>query len=178
MAPPATPHLSKRLVGFLVACALLSLIWYNAGSEGKLRKTYKSLSKQAQQSAASTATAVSVLAGNKELDDDVKPKKITTPPTNISDAQDVDAQIHNVNVTTAPLNISDGQPDVDSQPHKVTILSTNFSSQAPFPLLPPPDDEEYMAICMAGEHLYAYRKSQSSRVLSVHYSERPSHGSS
>lgn len=153
MAPPATPHVSKRLVGFIVACALLSLIWFNAGSEGKLRKTYSSLSKQAQQSAASAASA---LAGNKQSDVDVKPHKATTPPT----------------------NISDGQPDVDTRPHNVTISPTNHLSQAPFPTLPPPDDEEYMAICMAGEHLQAYRKSRSSRILSVHYSERPSHGSS
>lgn len=175
MAPPATPHVSKRLVGFIVACALLSLIWFNAGSEGKLRKTYSSLSKQAQQSAASAASA---LAGNKQSDVDVKPHKATTPPTNISDTQDVDAKIDNVNVATAPTNISDGQPDVDTRPHNVTISPTNHLSQAPFPTLPPPDDEEYMAICMAGEHLQAYRKSRSSRILSVHYSERPSHGSS
>lgn len=167
MASPGTPHLSKRLVGFVVACALLSLIWFNAGSEGKLRKTYSSLSKQAQQSPTSAASA---LAGEKQSDVHAKPHNATTSSTNISDAQDVDAQPHNVkvttssknfsdeqpdvdtqpqNVTTPPTDVSDEQPDFDFQPHNITYPPTNLLSQPPFPTLPPPDDEEYMAICMA-----------------------------
>ena len=96
--------LSKRVAGFVIACALLSLLWINAGSEGQLRKTFDSMSQQVAQS---TASAASLLAGDK------RPK--------------LDVQLHNV---TTPL--------------------VNGSSPAPFPTLPPPDNEEYMAICMAG----------------------------
>lgn len=95
---------SKRVVCFIIACALLSLLWFNASSEGELRKTLNSLSKQTKKSAASAASA---FAG-------------------------------------------DNLPDFDAQLHKVMIPSGKVSSPAPFPLLPPPDNEEYMAICMAG----------------------------
>lgn len=45
----------------------------------------------------------------------------------------------------------DNRPDVDAQLRNATFPAKNISSQAPFPTLPPPDIEEYMAICMAGE---------------------------
>lgn len=92
-------HLSKRIIGFVIACALCLLVRFNAGNEGQLRKSYSPLSKQAEKSAASAS------AGNKQLDV----------------------------IVTTPLS--------------------NISSPAPFPDLPPPDNEEYMAICMAGEYL-------------------------
>lgn len=104
---PARSHLLKRVVGFVTACALLFWIWFNAGSEGQLRKSFGPLSKQAE---TPSTPAASALAG-------------------------------------------DQQPDVDAEIHKVTTPSRNISSQAPFPTLPPPDNEEYMAICMAGKYL-------------------------
>ena len=99
--------LSKRVVGFVIACGILSLLWFNAGSEGQMRKTYKSLSKQAT---STTTAAVAALASNK-------------PP-------DLNAQLQN---------------DTTPRPHNAI--------QPPFPKLPPPDNEEYMAICMAGKYL-------------------------
>ena len=104
---PAGSHLLKRVVGFVTACALLSWVWFNAGSKGQLRKTLSPVSKQAE---TPTTPAASVLAG-------------------------------------------DEQPIVDAQLRKVTTPSRNITSQAPFPTLPPPDNEEYMAICMAGKCL-------------------------
>lgn len=100
----ARPNWSKRAVGLVVAGLFLSLIWFNAGSERQLRKTYDDLSQKAAKSAASAAPD---LAG-------------------------------------------DERPDVDTQPHNVTIPTQNIFSPPPFPDLPPPDNEEYMAICMAG----------------------------
>lgn len=41
------------------------------------------------------------------------------------------------------------QAQFDAQFYNVTTPSTGASSPAPFPPLPPPDYEEYMAICMA-----------------------------
>ena len=121
---PARSFLFKRVVGFITICAVFSLIWFNAGSEGQLRKTYTSVSKQVEKSAASAL-------GREE------------------------------------------QPDIDGQLKNVTTPSTNIFLPAPFPTLPPPDDEEYMAICMAGEYLYACRKNQSSRVVKAYRSEEP-----
>lgn len=164
MALPARPHLSIRVLSFVIACALLALISFNAGSEGRLRKTYSSVSKQAKQSAVSAA---STLAGHAQPNVDAKPHKVGTSPTNISDEQpSVDAQPQKF--TTPPTNISEEQPDIDARPHNDMTPSTNISapdvyalphnitspsisisSPAPFPPLPPPDDEEYMAICMA-----------------------------
>ena len=124
--------LSKRVVSFVIACALLSLIWFNAGSEGQLRKTYKSLSKQAVKT---TASAVAALVSNK--------------------SSDVDVQMH-----------------TDTSP-----TAHNFS-QAPFPKLPPPDVQEYMAICMAGKYLWTFINSRFGQVLSVCHSEEPIYRSS
>ena len=84
---PARSQLLKRVVGVVIACALLSLIWFDAA-----------------------ARAASALTGDERLD--------------------VNAQLHNV-----------------------TIPSRKNLSHAPFPTLPPPDNEEYMAICMAGNYL-------------------------
>ena len=100
-------HLSKRVVGLVIACALLSLIWVNAGSKRKLPKTCFSLSKQAEKSAASAA----------------------------------------------PAPVGYKQPSLDAQLRNITALPTKSFTSAPFPRLPPPDNEEYMAICMAGEYL-------------------------
>ena len=104
---PARSYLLKRTVGFVTACALLCWIWFNAGSEGQLRKTFSPLSNQAETLSTPAASA-------------------------LADVQ---------------------QPDVDAQLHRVTTPSRNLSSQAPYPTLPPPDNEEYMAICMAGKYL-------------------------
>ena len=146
MALPSRPHLSKLVVAVVIACGLLSLIWFN--TKGQLHTTYDSLSKKAKQSAASTTSAfahshnVTTLPTSifdERADVDAHSLNVTTPPTSISDERaDVDA--HSLNVTTPPTSISDEQADVDTQP-------------APFPLLPPSDDREYMAICMVGEYL-------------------------
>lgn len=93
---------SKRVIGFIIACVILSLLRFKAGTEGLTRETFKSLLEQPGKPAAS---ATSTLAG-------------------------------------------DEQPDVDAQLDNVTTVSTNPSSPAPFPQLAPPDNEEYMAICM------------------------------
>lgn len=100
---PARFHLLKRIVGFVIACALLSLLWLNAGSKGPLGNTYNALSQQTEKPA-------------------------------------------------APALASQKQSAVDAKPHNVTTHS-KVSSPAPFPRLPSPDVEEYMAICMAGEYL-------------------------
>lgn len=180
MALSARAHLLKRVVAVIIACALLSLIWFNADNEGqlqgRLRKTYDSLSnKPAKQSAAST---VSALTSEEQPGNNARPHNVMTPPTigsheppnvnaqphnvntlpiNVSNEQpDVDIQLHNTqphNVTTPPANISGKPSGIDVQLHNVTTPSISVSSPAPFPPLPPPDDEEYMAICMAGEHL-------------------------
>lgn len=195
MALPVRIHVSNRVIGFLIFCALLSLIWFNAGSQAQLRQTYTSLYKQAKQSAAASA-----LATDKRPDVDTQPHNVTTRPINLFDEEphvdakpynvlipsknvsherpDVDAQSHKV--TTPPKDVFGEQPDVDAQSSNFTTPSTNISSPAPFPPLPPPDDEEYMAICMAGEHMEAYRRSQSSTKRihsekSVHRSSRILH---
>ena len=102
-----TFKLPKRVVSLVIVCALLSLLWFNAGSEGQLRKTYKSLSKQA---AKTTASAVAASTSNES-------------------------------------------PNVAAGLHTNTTPTTHSISPAPFPKLPPPDVEEYMAICMAGKYL-------------------------
>lgn len=164
MALPVRIHVSNRVIGFLIFCALLSLIWFNAGSQAQLRQTYTSLYKQAKQSAAASA-----LASDKQPDVDAQPHNVTTRPINLFDEEphvdakpynvlipsknvsherpNVDAQSHKV--TTPPKDVFGEQPDVDAQSSNFTTPSTNISSPAPFPPLPPPDDEEYMAICMA-----------------------------
>ena len=96
---------SKRVVGLVIACALFSLIWVNAGRKRKLPKTCFSLYKQAEKSAASAA----------------------------------------------PAPVGYKQPSLDAQPRNITALPSKTFTSAPFPRLPPPDNEEYMAICMAGE---------------------------
>ncbi len=117
----------------------------------------------------SLITPLAKIAGE-EPDVDTQPQNVTDPPTSISDKQpNVDAQRHNIttppttlfdeepdvdaqphNITTPPTTLFDEEPDVDAQLYNVTALSTNVSSLAPFPPLPPPDDDEYIAICMAG----------------------------
>ena len=88
----------KRVIGFVIACGLMCLLRFAAESEGQLHKPFDLLSKQALNSDASAASALS----------------------------------------------DDKRPNVDAQLPE---------SLAPFPALPPPDDEEYMAICMAGQYL-------------------------
>ena len=97
---PARSTLLERIVGFIIACGLFSLICVSSGRNGQLRKTYSILSKQAGNYGASTG---------------------------------------------------DEQPDGDTPLYNVASLYANISSPATFPKLPPPDNEEYMAICMAGE---------------------------
>ena len=78
---PARFNMSKRVVGFVIACGLLCLIWFNTGSEGQLRKTYDILSEKAAKSAAS---AVSALAGDEQHDVDAQLRNVTDPPMNFS----------------------------------------------------------------------------------------------
>ena len=101
--------LVKRVVGFVFACVLLSLLWFSFGSEGRLREKFDTLSKQAAES----------------------------------------------DVSAAPAPAGDRRPEFDAPLHDVTTPSKNISSLAPFPTLPPPDNEEYMAICMAGQYCRA-----------------------
>ena len=98
--------LPKRVAKFVIACALLSLIWLSAGSDGQLRKSSSSMSQQVAQSTSSAASALA----------------------------------------------EDKQSNLGIQLHNMTTPSINNSSLAPFPPLPPPDNEEYMAICMAGQY--------------------------
>lgn len=166
-------YLLNRLLGVFTFCALLSLMWFNAGNAERYLKTYGS-SKQAKQSAAASA-----LAGDKHTqptsifdeppDVDARPSNVLNPSAGVSDVQpDNDAQPDSVtipststsseqvevdpqkdNVTTPSTSTPDKEPEVDAQPQNATTPST--SSPSPFPPLPPPDDEEYMSICMAGE---------------------------
>ena len=84
---PARSQLLKRVVGFVIVGALLSLIWFDAA-----------------------APAASALTGDERLDVHTQLRNVTTP-------------------------------------------SRKDAPHAPFPTLPPPDNEEYMAICMAGNYL-------------------------
>ena len=182
-------YLLNRLLGVVTFCALLSLMWFNAGSAERYLKTYNS-SKQVKQPA-----AASPLAGDKQphptsISDeppnfDARPNNVLIPSVGVSDVQqDIDAQLDSVtapststsskqedvdpqkdNVTTPSISTPNKESDVDAQPHNGTAPST--SSPSPFPPLPPPDDEEYMSICMAGEHSQAYSRSSSRRILSV-----------
>ena len=104
--------LLKRVVGFVCACVLLSLLWFNFGNEGQLHKTFGSLYKQAAES----------------------------------------------DVSAAPALAGDRRPGSDAQLHHVTTPPKNFSFLAPFPTLPPPDNEEYVAICMAGQYCRTHFK--------------------
>ena len=113
---PARWMISKRVIGFVVVCALFSLIWLNIGSVGHLRKAYDAISKQAAKSA--------ILAGDKTPNGGVQ---LLNP--SVSSLQPIGAQ------------------------HDAPTPSTSISSPAPFPALPPPDNKEYMAICMAGQYL-------------------------
>lgn len=54
--------------------------------------------------------------------------------------------------SAASALVGDKQSNLGIQLHNITTPSINISSFAPFPPLPPPDDEEYMAICMAGQY--------------------------
>ena len=56
-------------------------------------------------------------------------------------------------LATSAVVTGDQYPDVGAQLHNLTTFSTGISSPAPFPALPSPDNEEYMAICMAGQFL-------------------------
>ena len=150
MALPARYYLSNRIIGLVIACALFSLIWFNAGTARHLRNTYNSLSKQAKDSAAASALAGDDVKApptsifEEPPDVDAQPQHITSPSTSNSNEQtEVDAQL--LNATTPSTSIPDNKPDTDAQPHNATTPS-------PFPPLPPADDEEYMSICMAGEH--------------------------
>ena len=58
-------------------------------------------------------------------------------------------------VSAAPALASGRPPAFDARLHHVTTPSNNISSLTPFPTLPPPDNEEYMAICMAGQYCRA-----------------------
>lgn len=159
MALPARYYLSNRVLGLVIGCALFSLIWFNADTARHLRNTYDSLSKQAKQSAAASA-----LAGDEQSYDvkappastfeeppdvDAQSQHVTSPSTTNSNEQ-IEGDAQRDNATTPSTSIPDKNPDIDAQPHNVTTSSTSVSS--PFPPLPPPDDEEYMSICMAGEH--------------------------
>ena len=104
--------LLKRVVGFVFACVVLSLLWFGLGSKGQLRNAFDTLSKQAAES----------------------------------------------DVSAAPTLAGDRRPGFDAPLHHVTTPSKNISSLAPFPTLPPPDNEEYIAICMAGQYCRAYFK--------------------
>lgn len=168
-------YLLNRLLGVVTFFALLSLMWFNAGSAERYLRTYSS-SKQAKQPAAASALAgdkqpqpTSIFDGSPH-DVDARPNNVLIPSTGTSDVQpDVDAQKDNVktpststpdkepeadaqkdNAKTPSTSTPDKEPDVDAQPHNATTPSTSVPS--PFPPLPPPDDEEYMSICMAGEH--------------------------
>ena len=94
-----------------------------------------------------------------ELDDetpdlDAQSPKVTGPPMEVTDGPlDVDEQAdEGVSTTT---NITYKSPEFDAQSLNFTTPSISDSSQKPFPPLPPADDEEYMAICMAGERSQA-----------------------
>ena len=71
----------------------------------------------------------------------------------------------------------DNRSDDDAQSRNAAFPAKNVSSQTPFPTLPPPDIEEYMAICMAGGYLRADCGTKSKRVLSACRSQEPIHGS-
>lgn len=124
--------LPKRVAKSVIACALLSLVWLSAGSDGQFRKSFSSMSQQVAQSASSAASA----------------------------------------------SAGDEQSNLGIQMHNITTPSIDVSSLAPFPPLPPPDTEEYMAICMAGQYSEAWYSSRYSRELSEHHSEESIHGSS
>ena len=167
MPLPARPLQSKRvLASVIIACVLLSLIWFNTNGRQQLHNTYKSLSEHAKQSPTSTTSALTTPSPgifDEPPNVDTPSPKGKTPSTSNSDKQpDVDAKSHEV--TTPSTSNSDKQSDVNAESNKVTTPS---ASPAPFPPLPPPDDEEYMSICMAGEHLAAHRRYQFSRALSA-----------
>ena len=108
---------------------------------------------------------------NESPDTDAQPHKVVSPPIIIADeSPELDAQPHEV--TSPPTELSDGPLDVHEQAHKGMTATTNVTYQPPvfdaqslnfttpsisisspesFPPLPPADDEEYMAVCMAGE---------------------------
>lgn len=60
--------------------------------------------------------------------------------------------------SAASVLSGDKRPEFDARPHHVTTPSKNVSFLAPFPTLPTPDNEEYMAICMADQYCRAYSK--------------------
>ena len=124
--------LLKRVLGFVLACGLLSLLWFNFGGKGQLGKTFETLSKQAAES----------------------------------------------NVSTSPALAGDRHPGSDERLHDVTTPSKSISSLTAFPSLAPPDNEEYMAICMAGQYCRAYLTQRHNKVIGASGSEKPIHGSS
>ena len=81
---------------------------------------------------------------------DAQPHEVTSPPIEVSDGPlDVHEQAHKG--MTATTNVTYQPPVFDAQSLNFTTPSISISSLEPFPPLPPADDEEYMAICMAGE---------------------------
>ena len=77
--------------------------------------------------------------------------------------------------SAAIISAGDNRPDVDGKLRNATIPAKNVSLQTPFPTLPPPDIEEYIAICMAGEYLRADCGTKACRVLSTCRSQEPIH---
>ena len=100
------------------------------------------------QSPNTTSTLIEVTDGSPDLD--AQSPNITSTPIEVTDGPiDGDEQAdEGVSTTT---NITYKPPEVDAQSLNFTTPSISNSSQKPFPPLPPADDEEYMAICMAGE---------------------------
>lgn len=74
-------YLSNRVVGIIVTCALVSLVWFSAGNARHLRETSSALYKQAEQSAASAAL---IPAGNDRSDVDARLRNATLPAKNVT----------------------------------------------------------------------------------------------
>ena len=124
------------------------------------------------------ATIPETNISNESPDTETQPHKVLSPPIILADeSPDLDAQ--SPNGTSTPIEVTDGPLDVDEQADEGVSTKTNItykppefddqslnlinlttssiseSSQKPFPPLPPADDGEYMAICMAGERSQA-----------------------
>ena len=91
-----------------------------------------------------------IILADESPDLDAQPHKVTSPPIEVSDGPlDVHEQAHNGMSTTT--NTTDNPPAGDAQSLSFTAPSISTYSSEPFPPLPPADEEEYMAVCMAGE---------------------------
>ena len=184
MALAAKQYLTKRVAAVVVACLLFALIWSSPNGQWSLRQTYRSLSdKKAKQSGSTVSrpsglttpqTNISNESPDADADADAQPHVLSPPIILADEAPDLDAQPDKV--TSPPIEVSDGPPDIHEQVHEGMSATTNttdnppasdaqslnsatpsisISSPEPFPPLPPADDEEYMAVCMAGERSYA-----------------------